>query len=216
LLISNASFFSSSFFSTTHGQSSSQYADEDKVCEFIESLVENNYDEYGEIYISSTEFELRHWSHPSEYAKIVTHASPAQIFFLFVSICSFLSLSLYSCYLTKKLHYRMPWRPPRSVLSPYASSASVAGGSLAAVSAVGRVSRVNSGIVAMRSRSGEGMSMYDGSSFRGGGSVRSAMSPAPPFEFPTSLASTKPTPYTTTDASSGAGGASSYYGGAFA
>jgi hypothetical protein len=197
-------------------QSTSQYSNEDRVCDFIASLVENNYDEYGEIYIRNTEFQLAHWQDPGEYTKIVSYASPGQMFFLVVSICTFLGLSLYSCYLTKKLHYRMPWRPPTSVLAPYASSASVAGGSLAAVSAAGRESRVNSGIVAMRSRSGEGMAMYDGSSFRGGGSVRSAMSPAPPFEFPTSLASTKPTPHTTTNAGSSGGGASSYYGGAFA
>ena len=126
-------------------QYSNQYSNEDQVCDYIESLVENNYDESGEIYMRNREFELSNWQDPHEYAKVVTGASPFQILFLVVSIGIFLSLLVYSCYLSKKLRHRMPWRPPTSVISPYATSASVAGGSMAAVSEAGRVSRVNSG-----------------------------------------------------------------------
>lgn len=78
-------------------------------------------------------------------------ASVAQKMLLVVSAFTFVFLTVYAVYLTKKLLYRKPWRPPRNVHSPYSSGAFVSG---YAASEAGRISRASSGIVALRSEEG--------------------------------------------------------------
>jgi hypothetical protein len=126
----------------------SQESDEDAVCTFITSLVENNYNEYGEAIVGSG-FQLSHWNRPQEYSKIIQRASSLQVFGLFLSIGAVLGLATYCFYLTKKLKYRKPWQPPTRVAASYN------GGRMwiDARSEAGRISRINSGVVMMRSRS---------------------------------------------------------------
>lgn len=140
-------------------QYENQEANEEQVCTFIESLVERNYDERGEVVLRSAYFNADNWQHPGEYVKVVREASVLQKLALTFSMMVFFGLFGYSVYLTKKLVYRKPWRPPRSVISPYAGG--VDAKSISAVSEAGRLSRACSGIVQLRSMSGEGASVYN-------------------------------------------------------
>ncbi|KAL7570442.1 hypothetical protein ACA910_017273 [Epithemia clementina (nom. ined.)] len=128
-----------------------QEMNEEEVCQFIESMHDQSYNEYGVVLLDGKEFSL------GSKRRFFSKASPLQRVGLFFSIGTFLALSIYSVYLSKKLYYRKPWRPPRSVHSPFSSGASVSA-SANAVSEAGRLSRANSGIMAMRS--GEGSSYY--------------------------------------------------------
>lgn len=117
----------------------SQEENEEDVCEFIASLVEGNYDEYGEIYFGNS-FRLSNWSDPEEYKKL----SPMTVFGLVSSVLLFLIISVYTCVLRSRLTRRpnqrnnnltglmAPWKP----FSPAKSL---------------RIARQNSGIVQCRS-----------------------------------------------------------------
>ena len=142
-----------------HAQYSNQQANEKTVCNFIESLVERNYDEKGEIVLRTAYFNTENWQHPGEYVKVAREATALQKLGLGLSMMVFFGLFAYAVYLTKKLVYRKPWRPPRSVISPYAGGADAK--SISAVSEAGRLSRACSGIVQLRSMSGEGASVYN-------------------------------------------------------
>lgn len=139
-------------------QYENQESNEEDVCNFIESLVEHNYDEKGEVVLRSANFNVEHWHNPGEYVKVVQQASPLQRLSLGLSMLIFFSLFGYAVYLTKKLVYRKPWRPPRSVVSPYGGGADSKTAS--AVAEAGRLSRAWSGIAQLRSMSGEGASVY--------------------------------------------------------
>lgn len=128
------------------------------MCNFIESLVEQNYDERGEVVLRSRYFNADNWQNPGEYVKVVRAATPFQRFALSISMVVFFALMSYAAYLTKKLVYRKPWRPPASVHSPYHGGRDVR--AAAAVSEAGRLSRGASGIVALRSLSDAG-SVYN-------------------------------------------------------
>jgi hypothetical protein len=130
-------------------QSGNQEANEETICNFIESLVERNYDERGEVVLRSAYFDPEHWNNPGEYVKIVRAATPFQKLALGVSMLLFFSLFGYAVHLTKKLVYRKPWRPPRSVIAPYASGL-VADDQASVISEAGRLSRINSGVVHIR------------------------------------------------------------------
>lgn len=108
--------------------------------------MEGNYNEYGEIYIQP-DFEFSNWRKGNEYTKLARKASAGQLFMLFLSMTIACGLSAYALYLHKKLIYRKPWIPPARF-----SIGRVDDGdkTLAA-----RISRENSGIGAMRSRSYE-------------------------------------------------------------
>jgi hypothetical protein len=121
-------------------QSANQEATEQEVCDFIESLVMNTYDEYGEINLQNMYFNMAKWKDFAEYTKVV---SPAQIFGLVISILLFLGLLMYSFYLHHKLHKDMQGR------QWYYSQRHDPKVNLA-----GRVSRTHSGIMVNRSRSG--------------------------------------------------------------
>jgi len=144
-----------------------QAMNEDEVCDFLEAMNDHSYNEYGQLYLGSN--DLGEWFDDPR-------ASTGQKMLLLLSLASFVFLAVYSAYLTKKLIYRKPWRPPRNVHSPYSSGA-YASGPARAVAEAGRVSRANSGIVALRSGDGSS-SMRDAwgdndtyaRSYRGGGS----------------------------------------------
>ena len=122
---------------------------QETVCTFIGSLIQNTYNEYGEIIIQQ-DFHFYNWQSKLEYFNLARKASPAQIFGIIISFASSLALLVYSCYLHKKLFFRRPWRPPKSITSPVPGSGfSVASGY--ARTEAGRLSRNNSGIIAMRS-----------------------------------------------------------------
>lgn len=157
----------SSSFSSSSSSSQSQYessenqeANEETVCNFIESLVERNYGETGEIVLRSSVFNMENWQHPGEYVKVVQEATMLQRLVLTGSAVLFFALLTYAGYLTKKLVYRKAWRPPHSVTSPYAGSTYMANAS--AVTEAGRLSRASSGIMALRSMSGDGASTFGG------------------------------------------------------
>lgn len=98
---------------------------------------------------------------PQEYRKFVDKASPIQILGLVASIGAFLSLLTYAVHLQRKLLLRKPWRPPKHVNDPITG---VTGDYiLESRSEAGRLSRVNSGIAQMRSRSYDGQSQMGNS-----------------------------------------------------
>mmetsp|Transcript_3694 Transcript_3694/g.4920 ORF Transcript_3694/g.4920 Transcript_3694/m.4920 type:complete len:611 (+) Transcript_3694:31-1863(+) len=131
---------------TYNDDETNQEMNEETVCGFLESMNEHSYTEYGQIYLASN--DLGEWFEDPR-------ASLSQKMLLLVSMAAFTYFAVYSVYLTKKLIYRKPWRPPRNVHSPYSSGASDAA-SAYAVSEVGRASRARSGILSLRS--GEGAS----------------------------------------------------------
>jgi hypothetical protein len=130
---------------TNEPQSDEQADNEEAVCGMIESLIENNYDEYGEIYIF--EVDLTKWQNVQQYKNMARAVSSFQLSVILLSIGVSLGLFLYSCYLNHKLRVRIPtsWTPythgqeNRVDYLDYTES----GGS----------SRLNSGILMMRSRS---------------------------------------------------------------
>ena len=109
--------------------------------------------------LMSSYFNPDNWSNPGEYVKVVRGATAFQRIALGLSMTIFFGLLGYAVYLTKKLVYRKPWRPPPSVTSPYVGGRDAKFAS--AVSEAGRVSRASSGIVQLRSMSGEGASIYN-------------------------------------------------------
>lgn len=117
-----------------------QEANEDDVCNFVASLVENNYDEWGEAVLESPEWELAKWKEINAYKQdLVARASPGQILSILGSIGLVVVLLFYIIYLRYKLTRRMPWTPGygKSDQAAYA----------------GRISRVGSGITMQRSLS---------------------------------------------------------------
>lgn len=130
------------------------------MCTFIETLVENHYNERGQIVVKE-DFRFSKWNSGAEYINLAQKASPTQLLFLVTTMTTALSLLIYSAYLYKKLMYRMPWKPPKSVHSPTSGGQSVAGDyDFDTRVEAGRISRINSGITALRSVSHS----YDGHS----------------------------------------------------
>lgn len=109
------------------------------MCDFIESLVLNTYDEYGEIYLSSEMFDFNNWKDIHEYEKVVPEVTSLQGLALAVLGFVVIFLMIYSCYLYSKLRQRA-WNPRDSAYGPAAEA--------------GKMSRMNSGIMMGRSSSG--------------------------------------------------------------
>ena len=131
--------------STIVRQSYQQEENELKVCNFIDSLVENHYDEYGEI-VLGFQFNTSNWNDYREYYKVSRSVAPIQIFGLVASIFLVILLLLYSIYLHAKVMklnqlqsaWYEEWHPARN--------------SRTALDA-GKISRIQSGIMAGRSTS---------------------------------------------------------------
>lgn len=104
------------------------------------SLVENNYDEYGEILIYRVDFSQ--WQNYQQYINMTRAVSPAQRFFIVFFILTSIGLAVYARYLNRKLSYRAPFSYSDKQVN-YMESYTTGG------------SRTNSGILMMRSRSGQ-------------------------------------------------------------
>lgn len=80
-----------------------QADDELNVCNFVDSLMENNYDETGEIWLKSASFDIANWQSLQEYQKEVSRMTPVQMFFLIASLFLMLGLFIYAVYLYSKI-----------------------------------------------------------------------------------------------------------------
>lgn len=159
-------------------QSEQQADNEEAVCNMIESLVENNYDEFGEVIVQE-DFDYHNWAHGDEYVKLVRKASAFQIVVLTGSILLCVGLFGYSCYLHKKLRYRRPWIPPKQVGGRQWGAGLMKFDNSDALSEAGRVSRLNSGIIALRS-----MTSVDGEASQTGGQIDEHTSVVTPHSKP--------------------------------
>jgi hypothetical protein len=132
-------------YELTKSQSDEQADNEEAVCGFIESLIENNYDEYGEIYIFDV--DLTQWQNVQQYKNMARAVSSFQLSVILLSVGVSLALFLYSCYLNHKLRVRIhdtwtPYTHDQDNMVDYLDYGES-----------GRSSRLNSGILMMRSRS---------------------------------------------------------------
>lgn len=69
--------------------------------------MQNNYDEYGEILLSSASFDVAKWNQLSEYKKAASKVTSFQVFGLIFSLLLMLGLFGYSVYLystVKRIH----------------------------------------------------------------------------------------------------------------
>lgn len=117
-----------------------QEANEEDVCNFVASLVENNYDEYGEAVLEDPEWTLARWKEINAYRQDLVRTTPGQILGIVLSIFLCLALSAYITFLRYKLTRRLPW--------------SLGFGRNDAAEQAGRIGRVSSGITMQRSLSG--------------------------------------------------------------
>lgn len=104
---------------------------EEQVCNFVESLMENNFDEYGEIYLSGANdsFQFSNWNKLSEYQKVTRNVSGGQIFWLATSGGLVIGLFAYAAYLHSKV--TRIWRPkkqyPKYPAEDYTATRSASG-----------------------------------------------------------------------------------------
>ena len=117
-----------------------QEANEDDVCSFTASLVENNYDEYGEVILESAEWELSKWKQINAYKQDMQAVSSIQLLGLFFSVGLVVALFSYTLYLRYKLTRRVPW--------------TFGFGKDAEAAHAGKLGRAGSGITMQRSLSG--------------------------------------------------------------
>jgi hypothetical protein len=126
-----------------------QEANEEDVCNFVASLVENNYDEYGEAVLEDPEWTLAKWKEINAYRQDLVRTTSRQILGIVFSILLCLALSAYIAYLRCKLTRRLPW--------------SLGFGKNDAAERAGQIGRVGSGITMQRSLSGLDPDKQDGS-----------------------------------------------------
>jgi len=117
-----------------------QEANEAAVCNFVSSLVENNYDEYGEAYLPSPEWELSMWKEINSYRQDLVRTTKVQVIGILAAAGLCVLLFLYSCYLRYKLSRSLPW--------------SKGFGRYEEADYAGQIARVSSGITMQRSTSG--------------------------------------------------------------
>jgi len=117
-------------------------------CDFIESVINRNYDEFGFIKLSQNASTPNSWLQSSvyyqEYGHYVQEVTPGQIFGLCVSILACAILGLWSWALNRSLSKKGPWRPRLGLRAMSPPNANVAA----------PITRQDSGIVMGRSRSG--------------------------------------------------------------
>jgi hypothetical protein len=102
-------------------------------------LIENHYDEYGEINLGEYSFDVSKWKDYHEYYNVAARRlPPIQIFGLVISIAMMLFLTVYSWYLRSKIvKFKNPMWHDIDSKTKYA----------------GRISRAQSGIMNGRSTS---------------------------------------------------------------
>jgi len=110
--------------------SEQQAENEGKVCNFVESLIENNYDEYGEIMLGFGEtFNIANWYLRSEYQNVTGKISSVQVIGLIFSVTLVFGLFIYAAYLHSKV--TRIWRPtkqyPKYPVEDYDATRSASG-----------------------------------------------------------------------------------------
>jgi hypothetical protein len=138
-------------------------------------LSEKNYNEFGEIIVPYS-FNTSAWLDFRQYGAEVNQTSSFQMISMLFWISTTIGLMAYSSYLQKKMLFRVPWRPPRRMVSPVHGDSlmnaskdspsrrmgspvhgdSSDSQSVGARSVAGRLSRINSGVLMMRARSNQG------------------------------------------------------------
>lgn len=118
-------------YSTTNkmAKMSNYYSNQDLTCEFIQSVVEGNYNELGFVNVNlgnSTENSgniLTNSIYYEEYGHYVQEVSPLQIFGLVASLLACAILGIWSATLARSLATgKAPWRPRRGVSNAPAAS----------------------------------------------------------------------------------------------
>ena len=137
----------------------SQAETEETVCSFIATLVENSYNEFGDVIVQQG-FDFSRWASPSEYMNLASSASFQQTIGLVLTIMSTIGLATYAYYLNRKVRHRRPWQPPKSITSAINHQTAIA--------EAGRLSRMNSGIVSMQSFDRSGGIAHGDMSYGGG------------------------------------------------
>ncbi|KAL7534851.1 hypothetical protein ACHAXR_006124 [Thalassiosira sp. AJA248-18] len=123
-------------------------AQEDLACDFIDSVVMGNYNEFGYVNLSDDQMEQTGWlgnsMYASEYGHYITEVTPLQIFGLVATIAICGILAVWSMTLHQSLSKRGPWRPRRGMMSSRTA---------AETPQAADINRQNSGIVMGRSQS---------------------------------------------------------------
>jgi len=125
-------------------------AQEDLACDFIESVVEGNFNENGEVDVGNNYYKQGNptwWGnnmYTQEYGHYASEVTGLQIALLVMSIAAVCLLTAWSLALHKSASKSAPWRPRRGFRSSSAANAPAANPDL---------SRQNSGIVMGRSAS---------------------------------------------------------------
>jgi hypothetical protein len=88
--------------SQTHNQEETDKA----VCSYIAGMLENNYNEYGEIVVGREELKLADLTNYRAYIEVVNKTAPNQIVGLVLSVSLMLGLAVYSCMLHRKITKR--------------------------------------------------------------------------------------------------------------
>jgi len=89
-------------------QGYNQEANSDEVCSFIQNVVTGQYDEYGYIYLDSSEYEKD--NKDNRYAS-VEEVSIGQIFAILIMATLCVILVIWACFLHRSLTRNAPWRP---------------------------------------------------------------------------------------------------------
>jgi hypothetical protein len=138
---------------------------DEAVCSYIAGMIEQNYNEYGEIIAGREELKFANLVDYNTYLGFVHKIAPSQVFGIIISCCTMLGLATYACILRHKLTKRNAalatrWQPMRK------TGDSTLGVSFGRAFLQSRstmqdhntdVSRVNSGIMMMRSVSHQSM-----------------------------------------------------------
>lgn len=127
-------------------------AQEDLTCDFIDSIVMDNYNEMGEVVMDDNQMQngwMANNMYSQQYFEAASEVSPLQIFGLIASIAAVCLLAMWSMTLHKSVGKVGPWRPRRGLRAgaPASSNAVAAD-----------IDRQNSGVV--MGRSGTNTSYY--------------------------------------------------------
>jgi hypothetical protein len=103
----NSTLLTRPFFSWLIHQEVVTYENENEeaICTYIESLLENNYNENGNV-VGNESFDYRRWNQRSEYIKLVRKTSPLQRLVIVTGLVVVFALFGYAAYLHRTLTTR--------------------------------------------------------------------------------------------------------------